>query len=353
MVMKKVWVLMVMGLFVLPLAACGGGGGGSGTAGKLTDNAVIVSKITQNTNAAKPVNEVTDSSEVGTGTATVIENGVDLGDGIMLKKGSLELLKNGTTIAKFQTEANGDVALYDIKNNDRYMLASKSAADIQDKLKLIVPSDVLDGIVASTVSVLLNAGAVPLQHSTYGAWMVAAQNPLPSGDRELSYYVPVQGGTVLAPPDPDANNFTGKAQALASTAMNPGHIPAGGPRQQFITGTASLDIDAKKLELMFPDFYEIVFNNITDSGGFQFSGNFNRNVPVPGDLLVSVTDLSKDPDYHLGASPEYAHVEGGFYGNEAVGTFGVDAKTAPFPDDNIGGYGDGARVQGSFGVTLP
>jgi hypothetical protein len=359
-------------LFSLALTACGGGGGG----GSSPDNSLV--SMADIFPGAQSTGKVPDDFSGTGGVNGAVGSSGTTGDATgetAVTGGSLHVKMadgNGgqVVIGNFETGVSGDVEFY----TNGQIAASKPLGSAEtDILKAVYearmdsahdgpfmgPGEYTDFPVNSPNSperkftgtitynsqyVHLNSKMVGLEHSTFGAWLYdftvqGKINDVPVDLVDI-VYTPLSGGNNrnLAHPAPN-NVFSGKATALAvRNAYNEFE-------SAFLTGDASLTINGSatngNLELDFPEFYNIKYNDLNITGS---SMNF-VGTPVLTDngntTGITITQ-SKIWNNSTGSPDHDTFVKGSFYGDttlasEAVGTFSV------FDSDDHG-------VSGAFGV---
>ena len=298
-IMKRQALLLLAGLTCL--TACGGGGGGPSVNGGSTGGAVVSTPMTLNSltgGAEKSAAVSDDLSNLGQGAQAALSAGIDLGNGYTLEKGSLVVKDNtGAAIGRFETGLGGDVDLY----KDGYIVAMREASKestvpgftegfFEDQPGSMREEE--DGIRYNLEvsypheAIVMNSEAVDLDYSTFGLWAVnyKSQGSMTNISTGESLNVDVEG--VWGRPffgskdkskevmPASGASFSGKAVALAHS---PGDMWGEriAPINEFIRGDAELTVAADastvSLDLVFPGYYDITYNDIALQGSGAFA----------------------------------------------------------------------------------
>jgi hypothetical protein len=330
-----------------------------------------------------PVNDVTAFTEAAEGLSATLSapgglQGSSLGGvGFTLEPGSLKLLKDGELIATFSGDA-GSLALWEM-NGGNWLVATAPASreafgaylphyghppQVSNIYNPVADEDTF--VKHSAQMVLLNAGAVPLEHSTFGGWLWLVNWNSRLYDNVITpYFTAIAGGVSDRREAPaPGGEFIGKAVGTAHVWN--GRLGADGDNgrggrasSEIIFGDARMNVGsltAATLALDFPGFYLLNFSGIniqpTDSLYYPL-GSFGKRY----DDSVTVTDQGADRKgfgIDNTSISEMTKVTGQFYGNpgnasEAVGTFHVGSGTIDY--ESVVPLGSNyTGVTGSFGV---
>ena len=377
-IMKRQALLLLAGLTCL--TACGGGGGGPSVNGGSTGGAVVSTPMTLNSltgGAEKSAAVSDDLSNLGQGAQAALSAGIDLGNGYTLEKGSLVVKDNtGAAIGRFETGLGGDVDLY----KDGYIVAMREASKestvpgftegfFEDQPGSMREEE--DGIRYNLEvsypheAIVMNSEAVDLDYSTFGLWAVnyKSQGSMTNISTGESLNVDVEG--VWGRPffgskdkskevmPASGASFSGKAVALAHS---PGDMwgERTAPINEFIRGDAELTVAADastvSLDLVFPGYYDITYNDIALQGSGAFaSSSVGGTVSVRKNATYGQVKtefvLDTDSIQSLTGATKYAdstYLYGQFFGtggqaSEATGKFQV----------TDGSYNN---ITGAFGV---
>lgn len=360
--MKRQASFLVMGL-AFALTACAGGGGGQNAGGSAMITAPPNDSILMGSTVKEKVKS--DLSNLGAGTLAALNDpdGIDMGSGYSLHKGSLVIKKDGIPVARFETGEGGDVDL----TEDGYVVVRSSAPK---ELVQRAVEDFLEDAEGSThtemsstgtrytvtrtypnLGLVMNNTAVELEYSTFGMWAINynskgtwTSKSGESGPVDVwgAWADPFFDGVEAKKKAPAANaTFSGKAVALAHIGGDIDEATLQ-PVNQWISGNANLTVAANgkavDLALVFPDYYDIEFSGIAMQGNGAFaSGSAGGTVLVRENATHDPTKFSMDtasiksPSKVTGYT-EGTYIEGQFFGDtagqasEATGKFQVADK---------------------------
>lgn len=382
------------------LTACGGGSGGGGGGGAALQRGFSAANITDGRQDMGYV--ASDYSNVGDGgglRSSITSGNKITGKNFTVEDGSIKIKTPSGREVTFSVGDGGDAKLYGPNGVEAalssdlagtvILLADKNMSD--DDYKAVWEIDQLDDLVnqsqieaeiaggnylypgkyfkdlvispnfkddmsdpvkfTGTVErgeklIAMNAGFVPLQHSTYGIWATSyklnghfehAGGKYPGGSNDTiieDYTVrPLSGGVDGMKKAPaNGASFTGKAMAMA-TKYNSDQMIS--PTQKFLTGDATLTIDAGggkgDLSLQFPNFYNIGFKLDIMGSEFKAQNGSTPTVTLNGVNNTGIVFGDIDPVNHSYSGGGTTYVQGNFYGSgatatETTGVFQVNDK---------------------------
>lgn len=345
--MKKINVLPLLLVFVLPLglSACGGGGGGGG-------GDISSSNLTPPGDVLTPSNLVTDKNDImsyvpAAGTDIYNEGGYTLtviDDGIKLLDSTGTNVLSGGVVPDW---TNTFLYASDFKKDGDFI---KASAEVRPPTKLegmaLTMSGLDEGTTYNTLKLVLGGEGVKLTHVDFGLWstetkmvgtkggssaeaVIMQTEPLFFGDSAKA--TGVSGLTV------GEHTFTGNVYAVARDGD-------GIAQYAEVSGTAILGIDttyvttSATLEFDFTDYYKIELSGLvvdsdgTISEGLKPSATITRTPAAPVVALEGDLSINEFNAEMFGADANKA--------SEAVGLFDISAK-------------DTGRIFGAFGVKAP